>query len=125
MNGAQSGGRQRKRARTTGLAVVVAVVVMLAVTACGSHTPPPPYEVAVSGWDPVYCYRTLADPDCTDAPLAGEAGRLVNYYGPSPGSYPTPPPSPAPRLHAPPPIDTFVRDPEPVLQPSSPRPAAP
>ena len=91
----------------------LAVVLMLAATACSDHMPPPPYEVAVAGWDPVYCYRTLADPDCTATPMAGEAGRLVNYYGPPPT---------APRLDAPPPIDTFVRDPEPVPQPSSPRP---
>lgn len=34
----------------------------------------------------IYCYRTLAAPDCHAAPLPGERHRLIGYYGPSPES---------------------------------------
>lgn len=33
---------------------------------------------------PVYCYATLADPDCYAAPVAGWERRLISYYGPPP-----------------------------------------
>ena len=33
---------------------------------------------------PLYCYKTLAMTDCYDTPRAGEAYRLMNYYGPPP-----------------------------------------
>jgi hypothetical protein len=31
---------------------------------------------------PVYCYQTLADVNCYDAPQPGEGGRLVESYPP-------------------------------------------
>lgn len=42
------------------------------------------YERAVYDFEPVYCYRTLAAPDCWRDPDPNSDLRLVNYYGPSP-----------------------------------------
>ncbi len=42
------------------------------------------YERAVYDAEPVYCYRTLAEPDCWRDPDPAADRRLVNYYGPSP-----------------------------------------
>lgn len=33
---------------------------------------------------PVYCYSTLADPECYGAPVIGWEQRLVAYFGPRP-----------------------------------------
>lgn len=33
---------------------------------------------------PVYCYATLADPDCYAAPVPGWERRLIAFYGPRP-----------------------------------------
>jgi len=33
---------------------------------------------------PLYCYGTLADPDCYAEPQPGWEGRLIGYYGPKP-----------------------------------------
>lgn len=33
---------------------------------------------------PIYCYETLADPDCHAQPLPGREGRLIAWYGPRP-----------------------------------------
>jgi hypothetical protein len=35
---------------------------------------------------PIYCYGTLAAPDCYAAPQPGWEGRLIGYYGPKPAS---------------------------------------
>lgn len=35
---------------------------------------------------PIYCYGTLADPDCYAEPQPGWANRLIGYYGPKPVS---------------------------------------
>jgi hypothetical protein len=32
----------------------------------------------------VYCYKTLADPECLPVFLPGQEYRLVSYYGPAP-----------------------------------------
>lgn len=32
----------------------------------------------------VYCYRTLAKPDCFAEPQSGAENRLISYYGPQP-----------------------------------------
>ena len=42
--------------------------------------------------------------------------RLVNYYGPHPSRYHRPEPPP-PTLSAPPAVDFYVRDPEPIPEP--------
>jgi hypothetical protein len=34
--------------------------------------------------EPLYCYGTLADPDCYAEPQPGWEGRLIGYYGPKP-----------------------------------------
>ena len=39
----------------------------------------PRYQVTVP---PVYCYSTLADPDCYAAPVAGWEHRLIAQVGP-------------------------------------------
>lgn len=54
----------------------------------------PSYEEIVSaGWigpeaalapAPIYCYATLAEPDCFRSPQPGETNRLVGYFGPPP-----------------------------------------
>ncbi len=43
--------------------------------------------------------------------------RLVNYYGPHPSRYHRPEPPPPPTLSAPPAVDFYVRDPEPIPEP--------
>jgi hypothetical protein len=40
-------------------------------------------QVSVTG-EPLYCYGTLADPDCYAEPQPGWEGRLIGYYGPKP-----------------------------------------
>ncbi len=32
---------------------------------------------------PVYCYRTIATPDCYRTPQKGEEGRLIGFFGES------------------------------------------
>jgi hypothetical protein len=62
------------------------------------------YERAVYDAEPVYCYRTIADPDCYRAADPASERRLVNHYGPSPRR--TKPPRPAEiRLDPPPPAE--------------------
>jgi hypothetical protein len=62
------------------------------------------YEKGVYAYEPIYCYRTLADIDCLRAPDLRAERRLVNYYGPSPRRAPRPAPSPPARLDPPPTI---------------------
>jgi hypothetical protein len=45
-----------------------------------------PCEEAVEDWKPIYCYRTIGDVTCYALPVPGEERRLVNFYGPPPGS---------------------------------------
>ena len=39
----------------------------------------PRFQVTVA---PIYCYSTLADPDCYAAPVPGWEHRLIAQYGP-------------------------------------------
>jgi hypothetical protein len=66
---------------------------------CAAEPPPEP----LYGWDAlvggVWCYHTIADPDCYPAPLPDEADRLIAsgpniYFGwrPNPGLEPAPAP---------------------------------
>ena len=76
------------------------------------------YEKGVYDYEPVYCYQSLAGIRCFDKPNHRDERRLVNYYGPAPSRYDKPAPPPAPQLFAPPPVDFYVRDPEPVPEPA-------
>jgi hypothetical protein len=59
---------------------LVAVVAVLG----GCSSDETAYERGVADWEPVYCYRTLADADCYRRPVAGDALGLINFYGPAP-----------------------------------------
>ncbi len=76
------------------------------------------YEKAVYDIEPVYCYqsigRSVSGVECYKTPKHRDERRLVNYYGPHPSRYDRPEPPPPPTLSAPPPVDFYVRDPEPI-----------
>lgn len=46
----------------------------------------PPASAGARGY--IYCYRTLAEPDCFTAPEPGQENRLVSYDGGALGSPP-------------------------------------
>lgn len=83
------------------------------------------YEEAVYDLEPVYCYqsigRSVSGVECYRTPKHRDERRLVNYYGPDPSRYDRPEPPPPPTLSAPPAVDFFVRDPEPIPEPAPPR----
>ncbi len=83
------------------------------------------YEKAVYDIEPVYCYQSIGQSvsgvECYKTPKHRDERRLVNYYGPHPSRYDRPEPPPPPTLSAPPSVDFFVRDPEPVPEPAPPR----
>ena len=58
------------------------VLLMIGLTGCGGYETA--YERGVYDAEPVYCYRTVADPDCYRIADPASNRRLVNYYGPSP-----------------------------------------
>ena len=66
---------------------------MLALAACARPTQE---EILASGWSVpppslagvVYCYRTLAAPDCRREPEPGQEDRLISYNGNDYGSPP-------------------------------------
>lgn len=80
----------------TGLAVAAALGLAVALAACANPWRgfAPTYDdLMAAGWigpeverrpAPLYCYATLAKPDCFASPQPGETGRLVAYYGPPP-----------------------------------------
>ena len=76
------------------------------------------YEQAVYDYEPVYCYQSLGAVQCFDVPRVRDEMRLVNYYGPAPERYDRPDPAPEPDLVAPPAVNFFVLDPEPIPRPS-------
>jgi len=75
------------------------------------------YEEAVYDMEPVYCYQSIGKATCYDKPSAVDGRRLVNYFGPHPSRYDLEKPEPfdASDLDAPPEIDTWAKDPEPVV----------
>lgn len=99
-----------------------ALLVLTAVTfllgACGYVSE---YERGVSGYEPVYCYKSIGGVQCFDTPNHRDEKRLVNYYGPHPSRYDKPAAQPATNKSAPPPVDFYVRDPEPIPEPVKPR----
>ncbi len=103
-----------KRILTT--LTVIAPAALLA--ACGYVSE---YEKGVYDYEPVYCYQSLAEIQCFEKPNHRDEKRLVNYYGPAPSRFDRPePPAPA-TLHAPPAVDFYVRDREPIPEPAPPR----
>ena len=86
----------------------------LALTACGYVDK---YEEGVSDYEPTYCYAALGGGvECYREPVAGEDRRLVNYYGKHPSRYDAPEkPQPA-DYKAPAMVNTWVKDPEPVVR---------
>jgi hypothetical protein len=78
--------------------LAVAASLALAAVAAACSNPwrgyAPTYEeIVAAGWigpevahvpAPLYCYATLAEPDCFPSPQPGEAGRLVGHYGTPP-----------------------------------------
>jgi hypothetical protein len=75
---------------------LAAVVLTAFVGACSNPWQgfAPSYEEVVgAGWigpevavtpAPIYCYATLAEPECFRSPQPGEENRLVGYFGPPP-----------------------------------------
>ena len=101
--------------------VVLAAVAAL-VGACGYGSA---YEEAIYDPEPVYCYQSIGQSvsgvECYKTPKHRDERRLVNYYGPHPSRYDRPEPPPPATLSAPPAVDFFVRDPEPIPEPAPPR----
>ncbi len=82
------------------------------------------YEEAVYDLEPIYCYQSIGQSisgvECYKTPKHRDERRLVNYYGPHPSRYDRPE-APPPTLSAPPSVDFYVRDPEPIPEPAPPR----
>ena len=79
------------------------------------------YEKAVYDLEPTYCYKSIGKVACYKEPFHRDEKRLVNYYGPAPSRFDRPEP-PAPAVHhAPPAVDFYVRDREPIPEPAAPR----
>ncbi len=101
---------------------LVLTAVAALVGACGYVSA---YEEAAYQFEPVYCYQSIGQSvsgvECYKTPKHRDERRLVNYYGPHPGRYDRPEPPPPPTLAAPPAVDFFVRDPEPIPEPAPPR----
>ena len=101
---------------------LVLTAVAALVGACGYVSA---YEEAVYDVEPVYCYQSIGQSvsgvECYKTPKHRDERRLVNYYGPHPSRYDRPEPPPPPTLSAPPSVDFFVRDPEPIPEPAPPR----
>ena len=86
-----------------------------ALSACGYVDK---YEEGVYDYEPTYCYAALGGTvECYREPVAADSRRLVNYYGKSPTRYDAPPKPPEPDYKAPPPVKTWVKDPEPEVKP--------
>lgn len=79
------------------------VLLVIGLSGCGGYESA--YERAVYDAERVYCYRTIADPDCYRAADPVSNRRLVNYYGPSPRRTEAPPAAEI-RLDAPPPAES-------------------
>ena len=75
------------------------------------------YEKAVSDWEPTYCYKSIGGVECFREPFHRDERRLVNYFGPHPSRYDKPEPPQLAPIAAPPRINYWVKDPEPVPRP--------
>ena len=94
--------------------IIAAIAFSAVLTACGYVDK---YEEGVADYEPTYCYAALGGGvECYREPVAGEDRRLVNYYGKHPSRYDAPPkPAPA-QYQAPPMVNAWVKDPEPVVR---------
>lgn len=94
--------------------IIAAIAFSAVLTACGYVDK---YEEGVADYEPTYCYAALGGGvECYREPVAGEDRRLVNYYGKHPSRYDAPP-KPAPiEYQAPPMVNAWVKDPEPVVR---------
>lgn len=94
--------------------IIAAIAFSLALTACGYVDK---YEEGVIDYEPTYCYAALGGGvECYREPVAGEDRRLVNYYGKHPSRYDAPEkPAPA-EYQAPAMVNSWVKDPEPVVR---------
>ncbi len=88
------------------------VVALLLAGGCTSYESA--YERAVTDYEPVYCYQSLAGVTCHRRPNHRDAARLVNYYGPAPSKYEASERETA-EPAAPPDGGGVVRDPEPKV----------
>ena len=75
------------------------------------------YEKAVYDWEPTYCYKSLAGVECYSEPFHRDERRLVNYFGPHPSRYDKPEPPELAPITAPPRINYWVKDAEPIPRP--------
>jgi hypothetical protein len=50
--------------------------------------PKQPEVVAYVQPPAIYCYESLARPDCYAQPLPGEYNRMIGFYGPRPADMP-------------------------------------
>jgi hypothetical protein len=55
-----------------------------ALSGLGACQPNQPEVVAFVEQLPVYCYQTLAKPDCYAQPMPGDFNRMIGFYGPPP-----------------------------------------
>lgn len=86
--------------------VRVALFGLLALAASGCTSYESAYERGVYDYEPIYCYRSLADIACSRTPNVRDERQLVNYYGPAPSKYDRPDPPPEAELQPPPELDT-------------------
>ncbi len=75
------------------------------------------YEKAVYDWEPTYCYKSIGGIECFREPFHRDERRLVNYFGPHPSRYDKPGPPELAPIAAPPEINYWVKDPEPIPRP--------
>ncbi len=87
----------------------------LAVASCGYVDA---YEEAVHDMEPAYCYQTIGGVTCFRTPYHRDGARLVNYFGPHPSRYDPPDPPELAPLRAPPEVNYWVKDAEPIPRPA-------
>jgi hypothetical protein len=50
--------------------------------------PKQPEVIAYVAPPTIYCYQTLAKPDCYAQPVPGDYNRMIGFYGPRPAEMP-------------------------------------
>lgn len=75
------------------------------------------YEEGVAEYEPTYCYAALGGGvECFREPVHADERRLVNYYGKHPSRYDKPEAPARMEPQAPPMINAWVKDAEPVVR---------
>ncbi len=90
---------------------VPALVLLSALGGCGYVDG---YEAGVYDYEPIYCYRTLAETVCHREPVHRDSRRMVNYYGAHPSRYDAPAEEAVAEPQPPAPVDRYVIAPEPL-----------